>query len=77
VKKQMETMLQQSGLSMSPEMMGMMKTMDFSQDKVGAGGQEASRQGALKAPLQLQLCGGWLGCTACAAGFKGLSQAVF
>jgi hypothetical protein len=35
VKKQMEQMLQQSGLSMSPEMMGMMKNMDFSQDKVG------------------------------------------
>lgn len=38
VKKQMEQMFAQSGMSMSPEMMGMMKNMDFSQDKVRACG---------------------------------------
>jgi len=34
VKKQMEQMFAQQGVSMSPQMMDMMKNMDFSQDKV-------------------------------------------
>jgi hypothetical protein len=41
VKKQMEQMFAQSGMSMSPQMMDMMKGMDFSQDKVGGWGAGA------------------------------------
>ncbi len=57
VKKQMEQMFAQSGMSMSPQMMDMMKTMDFSQDKVG-GRREAGAGGYCRdAVVAVALCG--------------------